>query len=524
MSESVEEKQEFLRNEIIDKGYNPEEFSSYMCNLKGEEGLDLEKWSISELQSLVDQFKSKMDKEKVQSSSQINENQIIGEAKLENKNYDEEIKEEKIESSDKINTIPEKIEKKNINSQSSSQSTQYSLPNDPFENYEKIIKTAKIEKNEISEEKSLMVEIKDPVKISKGAFSSFYQYTMHSLPIGYKVVRKASDFQFLHETLPLFNSAVFNPILPPVEFGVKDDSPKKMIYLQSFMNSLLENKFFRSLPIVYQFLTVSQDEWNKLKHDTYSKLKPVSLGKMPTIEGEIHININKADDSKALKIKDEINAKTNAYEDFNIAMDELLLAFEKVGLCYISLAKAYADLAKSHKDNKILARLFERLFKLSRNTAKDYVKQRDFYREEIKYFFRFMGKENTSFLRKCEGFKTARDDYKSKYDKVKKMPNKLQKDLETVLKLRRDYGLQLAAINIEYQRLIERQANRALSQFLKYGKSKDLILQNFNNCIKLFSVNETKKNNEGSNTQKNGQEQEEIMDENQEVTQQENNQ
>ena len=518
MSEGIEEKQEFLRNEIIDKGYNPEEFSSFMCNLKGEEGLDLEKWSISELQTVVNQFRKKIDKEKNKSSSEINEIQNIGVAKLENNNYDENIKEENIESSDNNNNISEKNEKKNINSQSS-HSTQYSLPKDPFENYEKIIKTAKVENNEISEENTLIVEIKDPVKISKGPFSSFYQYTVHSIPIGYKVTRKATDFTFLHETLPLFNSAVFNPILPSVEFGVKDDSPKKMIYLQNFMNSLLQNKLFRSLPIVYQFLTVSQEEWNKLKHDTYSKLKPVSLGKMPTLEGEIHININKADDSKALKIKDEINAKSNAYEDFNVAMDELLLAFEKVGLCYVTLAKSYAALAKSHKDNKILSKLFEKLFKLSRNCARDYVKQRDFYREEIKFFFRFMSKENTSFLRKCEGFKAARDDYKSKYDKVKKMPNKTDKDLESVLKLRRDYGLQLAAINVEYQRLIERQADRALSQFLKYSKNKDVILQNFNNCIKLFNIKEKKNNDVGSNEQ-----QEEILDENQEVIQLENNQ
>ena len=279
-----------------------------MCNLKGEEGLDLEKWSISELQTVVNQFRKKIDKEKNKSSSEINEIQNIGVAKLENNNYDENIKEENIESSDNNNNISEKNEKKNINSQSS-HSTKYSLPKDPFENYEKIIKTAKVENNEISEENTLIVEIKDPVKISKGPFSSFYQYTVHSIPIGYKVTRKATDFTFLHETLPLFNSAVFNPILPSVEFGVKDDSPKKMIYLQNFMNSLLQNKLFRSLPIVYQFLTVSQEEWNKLKHDTYSKLKPVSLGKMPTLEGEIHININKVDDSKALKIKDEINVK-----------------------------------------------------------------------------------------------------------------------------------------------------------------------------------------------------------------------
>ena len=93
-----------------------------MSNIKGEEGLDLEKWSISELQTLVNQFRAKIENEKVQSSSQTN----IGQAKLENNYYNEDNKEEKEESLDKSNKITEKTEKKNINSQSS-QSTQYSF-------------------------------------------------------------------------------------------------------------------------------------------------------------------------------------------------------------------------------------------------------------------------------------------------------------------------------------------------------------------------------------------------------------
>ena len=46
MSESIEEKQLFLRNEIIDQGYNPEAFSNYMASLRGENGLDLDGISI----------------------------------------------------------------------------------------------------------------------------------------------------------------------------------------------------------------------------------------------------------------------------------------------------------------------------------------------------------------------------------------------------------------------------------------------------------------------------------------------
>ena len=60
--------------------------------------------------------------------------------------------------------------------------------------------------------------------------------------------------------------------------------------------------------------------------------------------------------------------------------------------------------------------------------------------------------------------------------------------------MRRDYGLQLIIIKSEYQKLIERQANRSLTQFLKYNDNKNIILQNYNNCEKLFNINEDPNN------------------------------
>jgi len=93
-------------------------------------------------------------------------------------------------------------------------------------------------------------------------------------------------------------------------------------------------------------------------------------------------------------------------------------------------------------------------------------------------------------LEKYDEFKSSRDEYKSKYDKVKKLPNKTQKDLDLVKNTRKDYGLELYMVNSEYQKLIERQANRCQQQFVKYNDKKDIILQNFNNCIKLLNINE----------------------------------
>ena len=68
------------------------------------------------------------------------------------------------------------------------------------------------------------------------------------------------------------------------------------------------------------------------------------------------------------------------------------------------------------------------------------------------------------------------------------------KDLETLQKLRIDYGCQLLAVNSEYQKLQERQANRCLIKFAKYHENKDILIQNMNNCIKLFNINESESN------------------------------
>ena len=55
-------------------------------------------------------------------------------------------------------------------------------------------------------------------------------------------------------------------------------------------------------------------------------------------------------------------------------------------------------------------------------------------------------------------------------------------------------------VNNEYQKLLERQANICTLQFMKYNNKKDVILQNFNKCVKLFNINE-EPNDTGTNTQ-----------------------
>ena len=272
MEVKIEYKQQYLRSEIIDQGYNPEDFSEFMGSIRGEENLDLEKWSFPELQNVVEQYKSKISnliEEEKKNNEEINiENKNSG-------NIEQELKHDSETELIKQSTSSKEKEQKELQ-----------FPKDAFEEYEKIIKTIKLEENELTNNDNIHISISSPVKVNPGFFSSsYYQYKVHTDPLGYKVIRKLSDFSFLYQTLPLFNSSVFNPVLPNSEFGLKDDSPKKMLYLQNYLNALIESKFFRSLPIVFEFLSLSQEDWNKKRIEKYNKTKPLPIEKIPTLEG-----------------------------------------------------------------------------------------------------------------------------------------------------------------------------------------------------------------------------------------------
>ena len=93
-----------------------------------------------------------------------------------------------------------------------------------------------------------------------------------------------------------------------------------------------------------------------------------------------------------------------------------------------------------------------------------------------------------------------------------------------VKSLRRDYGLQLLAVNDEYKKLNERHANRCSLQFMKYNNKKNVILQNFDKCVKLFNINEDPNSNASASTQEQNEIDNEWIIENPEVKKEENNQ
>lgn len=482
MSETLQEKQEYLRQEIMEQGYDGNAFFVFISSIRGEEEVDLDSWSFEDLKSVVAQFKSQYNQ------NQNEANQESAEEQGQNNSNEPPQQNQEME------------EKKEVEKKPTSEND---FPNDLLDPLYKVMKTEKMVPNEISDKRNLFITISNPQKVKQGLLSmAYYQYDMQTEPMGYKVVRKVNDFTFLYETLPLFNCAVFNPILPHFEFGLKDDSPKKMLYIQNYMNSLVENIFFRTLPIIYEFLTLPQVKWNS-KRMEYAKMKTLPISKMPTLEGELIVNINKEEDAKALKIKEEINKKTEALDSINSTVDELLNCFDKLNILYKNLGKALLDLEKVYQSNETMNGFFNRLKTLSVIWSDDYPKIKEVFKDDFKYFFKYMNKENVSYLKKFEEFRVTREDYKKNYEKIKRLQIRQPKDLETIKTLRVEYGLQLLMVNDEYKKLIERQAYRCMVQFMKYNENQNTILKDYENCRKLFIINQQQENPEESGENQN---------------------
>jgi len=51
-----EEKRAYLREQILEKGYDKDDFLLFLMTKKGQEGLDIDNWEVCELMSIVSEY------------------------------------------------------------------------------------------------------------------------------------------------------------------------------------------------------------------------------------------------------------------------------------------------------------------------------------------------------------------------------------------------------------------------------------------------------------------------------------
>ena len=499
MDDDLQTKQQYLRSEIIDQGYDPGEFNDYMCNIRQEENIDLNDWSLQDLKNVVQSFKVSLanreneeeNNEQREEYEQREENEQIVQENQQPYNEDNNLNNNNTPQNKNINTNKNAM----IDTANTIKSIETQLNqkgNNAFDEYKKIVPCTKLENNELTYREDLYITISEPVKVNPGFFSfSYYQYTVRTNPVRFNVLRKVSDFIFLSQKLPLIHPVIYTPSLPHFAYGLKDDSPKKMRYIQNYMNLLIENKYFRTLPIVYDFLTLPQPDWNNKVKAKYSKIKEATgFDTMPNFEGKYILKITKEDEMKASKIKTEINSKNEVLVNLNNNLDELLATMDKMSTCFKNVGQSFAALQKRYPKNDILNKGYENLSNLFQTWSSDYLIQKDFIKDEIKYYFKFLNKEYTTFLKNYENYRMARDEYKKTFEKMKKNKNPTNDDLFLLKDIKKYYAFELIHVNDEYIKLEERHGKRLIKQFVKYYEKKDVIFQDYQKCCHLLQFQE----------------------------------
>ncbi len=363
-SDSELEKQNYLRENILNKGYEAEDFVSYLTSKKGEEGVDLSNWSLDELKNVVQEYITANPLTQTQNinnidnqpNNEINQNNIQANQiliqnmntmnnmnninnmnlapglnpypNMYNMNLDPNVV--SLLANQKLNNINQNQEISNISDINNNiqQSLPLNFPQFSGENgvinsqgelidIYGIINSDNIlcslsEKTELSKYENIKIEIALGEKKPGSFFSKAYQTYVISLPkLNLKVNRRYSDFEWLRQILVTrYPSCVIPPIPKKNKLGGdrfnEEFLLKRTRTLEKFLNLLVEDPNIKSSQIFYDFVSVEEAKFNEIKKQHNSMKLPQCLKEYKSLDGKLDI---KVDDSREIyyqNMKDHI--------------------------------------------------------------------------------------------------------------------------------------------------------------------------------------------------------------------------
>ena len=495
MEDDLSKKQTYLRENILEKGYDAEDFMKLLQNKKGEQSLDLSCWSLDELKEAVKEF--------------IKDNKAI----IEDYEADEEKNSNEINNNNNSNVVFS-LEK-------------YSKENDEKENIEIIKeeygKCLITEFTPFSKNDNIQVKLSNPEKISGGIFSkSFIIYTVETKPFDFRTKKRYSDFLWLRNVISLMYA---NCVIPPLCKKNYVDRfsdiliNKRMRSIEKFMNGLLIHPLIKNSQIIFDFLSIQNEEdFNKKKKKYENITSPTTLGEIKSLEGDIKISVSKEKEMYLKNIQDNcylnmelLQKITKAYKELMLIMSQSYEKMKEISFLWKQIHQ------KSIKflDATNTSQTYDILSKVMSSWAETEKKQIQILNINVREYFRYIKNEYQSMHDMSDIVESNADIYKTALEKLDNTKENLfkqkdisvwelnhqdlenknallkNKDLAFSKMLPRDtkrvqifksfYGAYLNSIISEYERLRFLNAKRHKDNF-------DIFLKKLSECIVDFHV------------------------------------
>ena len=381
--ETLEQKQKYLRQNVLEKGYDPDKFMEFLTMKKGELGIDLENWTLQELMDVTKEFLSN---NKLEIESNLSEGSKE-EKEIENENNQE------------------KKETKGNNS-------------------ENIVNCLLIDQTPITKEKKIEIEVTKP-KVEKGGMFSFSYgtYLIVTTPINLQVRRKYTDILWLYNIL---KSQYINCIVPPF-FKKKDKLEKvkmnkRLYFIDKFLNGIAIHPILRNSKIFYDFLSIqNEQEFIKAKN-LYNKLStPTEIKYLKTINGELKVSYSDNNEDYYNGIKSKINAQETIYDNLLYHYKLLLISINQISEQMKEISNIWKELynqKSNYFESEITEGVYDSYHKVMKewsNLQKNHI---GIIGNSIRRFFKFIREEYNCFKNLSLIVENSKNNYNKKKQKI----------------------------------------------------------------------------------------------------------
>ena len=545
------EKQNLIREEIINKGYDSIQFIEYLIQCKGPGGENINTWSIEDLKNAIKDF---VYLNKNKSNNDKNENKI--ENKTENKKEEINIKPiNKSEIPKNINSenktdmpAPLAPQEKNLSESviMNIMEIKNNLLKDSSKKIEKIdyglqtpdsLDCRPIDKTDLSVHQEIFIKIGFPEKIMGGFFGrDSVSFTVAAIPLGFVVKRNYFDFEWLKDILIKLYSSNFIPSLPQLFLYLKktdeDSFFKECIRnLEKFMNYLILDPIIKNSQILYDFLCTENENEFKKKQKEYENTTPSNdIQNYQSINGKIDITITEEAEKKYTIIKNFSNENEKLLKKLNYNLntieDDFNNIIKKINDSSLILEQLYNSNEKFNKnENILLEEIYKQMRIMLNSLVKFLKKENEILKIDIKENFNFFSNNLYNFeqlFRKVDDFKRIytkeekdlvslkndlynKTNIGSKIDKNVDLSKLLPRNTEATLEMKKNYGYYLNRVISEFERIKEMDNNMLNDKIINSFRTQYEIINRFHGEIKGINnsiIEFEKKNNKNEKEEK----------------------
>ncbi len=444
MDNEEEEKQNYLRENILDKGYEAEDFVSFLISKKGDEGVDLGNWSVNELKIVVQEYiiaHPRIDNSQIQTNTQMPQQNIYpiqtqNQIPIQNSNYNINninIGNNLINNNINNNLNNNDIYQNNNNTNYTVYNQENGIYNEPNESTDiygitnlESISCRVNDKSEMSKYENIQIEMLLGEKVTGSFFSKAYMtFIITTSPLNFKVRRRYSDFEWLRQVLQnIYSSSVIPPI--PKKGKIRVDRFEELFLLkrkrnlEKFLNSLLDDPVIRVSQILYDFLSIEEESLFNSKKKIYNSYKlPTNLQDFKSPEGNLDILINEDKELFYKNIKDSVDINQELLTKFNKNLKqlntEMTSVFNRMDEISNICEELFLNSIKYYDINEIKI-TFIQLKDMFRTWSMTLKKQSCVFNVNIREYFKYM---RNTFRSMKEMFNNV-DNYKQSYYKSKR--------------------------------------------------------------------------------------------------------